>query len=66
MPNEKKEFELFTIENGRAKEHTVKIGLANEREAEMSAPDLQPGQQVVTVGNYELQDGMAVEIAKSK
>jgi membrane fusion protein (multidrug efflux system) len=66
LPNDKKEFELFTIENGRAKEHTVKVGLANKREAEISAPDLQPGQQVVTVGNYELQDGMAVEIAKSK
>jgi RND family efflux transporter MFP subunit len=66
LPNDKKEFVLFTVENDRAKQHTVQIGLENEAEVEISAPDLHEGEQVVTVGNYQLEDGMAVEIASSK
>lgn len=66
LPNEQKEFELFTIEDQRANRHVVKVGLENEREVEVSAPDLKPGEHVITVGNYELEDGMAVEIQKSK
>lgn len=62
LPNEKKAFTLFTVEQERAKAHVVKVGLENAMEAEVSAPDLREGQSVVTVGNYELADGMAIAI----
>ncbi|MBV9008393.1 MAG: efflux RND transporter periplasmic adaptor subunit [Verrucomicrobia bacterium] len=66
LPNEKNEYELFTVENGRAHQHAVKVGLENQSDVEVSAPDLSAGQAVVTLGNYELEDGMALEIEKSK
>lgn len=52
---------VFTVKDNRAKKHTVRIGLQNEREVEVIAPDLQPGDPVVTLGNHELKDGMAVK-----
>jgi membrane fusion protein, multidrug efflux system len=64
LPNESREFELFTVANGRAVRHTVKIGAENPEEIQVIADDLHPGDSVVTVGNYELEDGMAVEIKK--
>ncbi|MDP9099545.1 MAG: efflux RND transporter periplasmic adaptor subunit [Verrucomicrobiota bacterium] len=66
LPNEKDGFELFTIEKDRAKKHAVKVGIQNATEAEVSSPELHEGDQVVSLGNYELQDGMAVEVPKVK
>jgi len=34
---------LFTVEHNRAKQHHVRIGLQNDREVEIVAPDLHPG-----------------------
>jgi len=51
---------LFTIKDGRAVEHTVSVGLQNDREALVKGEGLKPGDSVVVVGNYELEDGMAV------
>jgi len=59
---EEDHYVLFTVKNGRAQEHVVRIGLENEKEAEVAAKELQPGQPVVTLGNYELKDGMAVKM----
>jgi hypothetical protein len=42
----------------------VKIGTENPKEIQVIADDLHEGDPVVTVGNYELEDGMAVEIKK--
>ena len=64
LPNESREFRVFTVANNRAVMHTVKIGAENPREMQVIADDLHPGDLVVTVGNYELEDGMAVEIKK--
>ena len=55
---------LFTVKDGRAKKHRVRIGLQNEKEVEIKAQDLQPGEAVVILGNYELKDGMAVKAEK--
>ena len=64
LPNESREFEIFTVENNHAIRHTVKIGAENPNEIEVIANDLHEGDPVVTLGNYELEDGMAVEIKK--
>jgi len=64
LPNESREFKVFTVANNRAVTHTVKIGAENPKEMQVVADDLHPGDLVVTVGNYELEDGMAVEIKK--
>ena len=57
---------LFTIKDGRAQEHTVRVGLENEKDVEVIANDLQAGEPVVTLGNYELKDGMAVKVDESR
>jgi len=64
LPNESREFEVFTVANNRATKHTVKIGSENPKEIQVVADDLHEGDPIVTVGNYELEDGMAVEIKK--
>jgi membrane fusion protein, multidrug efflux system len=57
---------LFTVKDGRVQKHTVDVGLENEKDAEVVARGLQAGEQVVTLGNYELKDGMAVKIADAR
>lgn len=64
LPNESREYEVFTVANNRAVRHTVKIGAENPKEVQVIAEDLHEGDPVVTVGNYELEDGVAVEIKK--
>ena len=59
LPEEDK-FVLFTVENGHAVRHTVKVGLDNGREINVIAPDLRAGEPVVVLGNYELKDKMPV------
>ncbi len=63
---EKGEHILFTVKEGRAVKHLVKVGLENANESEVSAADLRPGEQVVVLGNYELKDGMAVRMESSQ
>jgi RND family efflux transporter MFP subunit len=60
------DFSLFTIADGKAKEQVVKIGLATASEVEIAGNDIKEGDQVVTVGNYELKDGSPVEIQKAE
>ena len=57
---------LFTVKAGRAQEHTVQVRLANEREVEVIGNDLLAEEPVVTLGNYELKDGMAVKVDPSR
>jgi RND family efflux transporter MFP subunit len=66
LPEEEGGFQVFTVEKDHAKKHAVKVGAQNEKEAQIITPDLKEGEIVVTVGNYELQDGMAVEVPKTK
>jgi len=51
---------LFTVKNDHAVKHRVKIGLEDQKEIRITGTDLQPGDPVVVLGNYELADGMAV------
>jgi len=52
---------LYTVRDGRAVRHEVKVGLQNGRQVELKAPGLQAGQMAVVEGNSELEDGMAVD-----
>lgn len=51
---------LFTVSQGRAHKHVIKLGLSNGKEVEIIGTDLKPGEQTVIVGNAELEDGMLV------
>ncbi|TMA95209.1 MAG: efflux RND transporter periplasmic adaptor subunit [Deltaproteobacteria bacterium] len=57
---------LFTIKDGHAQEHAVRVGLENEKYVQVIAKDLQPGEPVVTLGNYELKDGMDVTVSQAR
>jgi len=61
LPQEDGGYALYTVENEKAKKHTVRIGLENDRATEVIADDLKPGDPVVVAGNYQLEDGMAVK-----
>jgi len=56
-------WQLFTIREGHAVAHAVRLGIVSGGEAEVLDSDLQEGEAVVSLGNYELEDGMAVEVA---
>jgi membrane fusion protein (multidrug efflux system) len=64
LPNESNGFALFTVANNRAVKHMVKIGVENPKEVQVITDQLHEGEPVVTVGNYELRDGMSIEIKK--
>lgn len=51
---------LFTVEDGRAVKHNVKIGIETARQVEVICDDIRQGDQLAVLGNYELSDGMAV------
>ena len=63
---EEDHYVLFTVKDGRAREHTVRVDLENEKEVTVIANDLHTGEPVVILGNYELKDGMAVKVDESK
>lgn len=52
---------LFTVSKGRAQRILVHTGIRTEKLIEVSG-DIQAGDRVVTSGNYELRNGMAVRI----
>jgi RND family efflux transporter MFP subunit len=60
LPDDDKHI-LFTVKDGKAVRHEVKLGLATDELLEISGEGLQAGDLVVTLGNYELEDGMAVQ-----
>jgi len=55
-------YSLFTIKNGRAVKHQIQVGLDNETQIEVISADLKEQDEVVVLGNYELEHGMAVSI----
>jgi RND family efflux transporter MFP subunit len=61
MPEGEQEL-MYTIKNGKAQKHTVHIGIFSGGKVEVSGSDLQAGDSVVVQGNYELSDGMAVQL----
>jgi RND family efflux transporter MFP subunit len=54
---------LYTVKDGKAVKHAVEAGIAADDLLEVVSKDLHMGDPVVTVGNYELEDGMAVRVA---
>ncbi len=54
---------LFTVKDGRAVRHVVRVILENDRDAQVSGPGLKAGDAAVIVGDYELKDGMDVKTA---
>jgi RND family efflux transporter MFP subunit len=53
---------LFIVQGGRARKRTVQVGVENAEEMEVSGAEVHAGDLVAILGNYELQDGMAVTI----
>ncbi len=54
---------VFTVVDGKAKRHVVEIALSNSEQHLVVSEELREGNQIVFVGNAELEDGMAVKIA---
>jgi RND family efflux transporter MFP subunit len=54
---------LFTVKDSKATRHEVTVGISGADTLEVISKDLHAGDQAVTVGNYELEDGMAVQLA---
>jgi RND family efflux transporter MFP subunit len=52
---------LFIVKNGKAARHEVTLGIASGDRVEVTGVDLHAGDLVVTLGNYELTDGMTVQ-----
>jgi RND family efflux transporter MFP subunit len=55
-------YSLFTVVAGRAVKHSVQKGLENSTTVEVIDPTLKVDDTIVVLGNYELQDGMAVSV----
>jgi len=53
---------LYTVSLDRARKHIVKTGLENNQRIEIINKDLKSGEQIVVLGNYELQDGMSIRM----
>ena len=54
---------LFTVDQGHAKRHVVKVGAETRDEVELIAADVHVGDRVITVGNYGCADGALVREA---
>ena len=63
LPDDDKQV-LFTVKDGKAVKHEVKTGLVTDDTIEVISEDLHAGDVVVTLGNYELEDGMAIQAAE--
>ena len=62
LPADAGGYVLFTVNDGKAVKHPVRIGVENDRETQIIADDLKAGDLAVVSGNYELDDGMAVQV----
>lgn len=59
--SDKKGFFVFVEKNGKADRRSVQVGLKNSDAFEIKS-GLIAGERVIIMGNYELKDGMAVEV----
>jgi len=55
-------YSLFTVENGHAVKHQVQVGLSNDTQIAVLAADLKEQDEVVVLGNYELEPVMLVSV----
>jgi membrane fusion protein (multidrug efflux system) len=63
LPNDS-DFTLYLVQDDRAVEKKVKIGLETGSEVEVINSSIKAGDRVVTVGNRELSDGMEIREPK--
>ncbi|HZC36078.1 MAG TPA: efflux RND transporter periplasmic adaptor subunit, partial [Chthoniobacterales bacterium] len=63
LPNDS-DFTLYLVQNDRAVEKKVKLGLETGSEVEVINSSIKAGDRVVTVGNRELSDGMEIREPK--
>ncbi len=59
-------YKLFTIRNGHAVKHQVRVGIQTAEKVEVLSDELSQGDEVVLAGNYELQSGMSVKTTGEK
>ncbi len=55
---------LYTVVDGRAQVHKVRLGARNGRFVQVIDPHLAPGMEAVVLGNYELKPGMPVRVSR--
>jgi RND family efflux transporter MFP subunit len=60
------EFVLYTVKEGKAVKHVVTMGINSGDVVEVEGADLKEGDVVVTLGNYELADGMAIQLKEKE
>lgn len=56
--------QVFTIEHGRARAHTVHELVEHGRDVLIRADHIRPGQRVITLGAYQAEDGMRAELVR--
>ena len=57
-------FTVFTVVNRHALRHRVQVGIETDTHIEVISETLNAQDDIVVLGNYELKDGMAVEVQK--
>ena len=57
---------LYTVRDGRAVKHIVRTGIESGSGVQVFGGGLNPGDEVVVLGNYELKDGMAVKVEQAR
>lgn len=65
LPDDDKHI-LYTSKDGRAVRHEVTLGITAGDLVEVNGTDLHEGDSVVTLGNYELSAGMAIQPSGAK
>jgi membrane fusion protein (multidrug efflux system) len=64
LPDEGGKYIVYTVAKEHAVKHEVTLGLQNDDEVQVISDDLKAGDVVVVSGNYQLEDGMEVEIGE--
>jgi membrane fusion protein, multidrug efflux system len=54
-------YSVFTVKDGKAVKHIINVGLEDDIQAEVITDQLKANDPVIVEGNYELEDGMAVD-----
>jgi len=57
-------YSVYTVVNEHAVKHVVQLGAETDTQLEVIAPTLNAQDDIVVLGNYELSDGMVVEVQK--
>ncbi|HZL36555.1 MAG TPA: efflux RND transporter periplasmic adaptor subunit [Tepidisphaeraceae bacterium] len=55
-------YTLYTIKDGHAVKHAVQVGLENDANVQITGEGLVEGEPAVVMGNFELADGMDVQV----